>query len=72
MVTSTVRIRNGDQALKIRPGCRAKRQCSAGQTAALAVTTALEVTPAICAPAVRLGCQTFRNRVRKPGWPGPR
>ncbi|CNL23603.1 Uncharacterised protein [Mycobacterium tuberculosis] len=26
---------------------------------------ALELAPAICAPAVRLGCQIFRNRVRE-------
>jgi len=31
----------------------------------LAVMATPEVAPAICAPAVRLGCQTFRNRVRE-------
>ncbi|MOA18194.1 hypothetical protein D3C78_1384940 [compost metagenome] len=67
MVTSTVRIRNGDQALMISPRLYGEATVVRfwPKPPTLAVTATLEVAPAICAPAVRFGCQTLRNRVRE-------
>ncbi len=66
MVTMTVRIRKGDHALKIWPKVYSDLTDVRGRPKppALATTGPVGVAPAICAPAVRLGCQTLRNRVR--------
>ncbi len=58
MVTSTVRIRNGDQALKISPKLYGLGWLPLG------CTTAAPTLP-LASANERLGCQTLRNRVRQ-------